>query len=190
MMARQRHRLCERSMTMAGKHLGVKSEEHLAPFKVTEFQKIFDRMREMHDLISRRAFELFEKGGRNLGRDLDNWFKAESELLHPVSISIDETDEGLKVEAEVPGFRAEELEVSVEPHRLTITGKRKAEKEEKKKGKTVYSERSTERILRVVELPVEVNTEAVSAVLKDGVLEFTMPKAVPAKKITIEKQAA
>jgi len=175
---------------MAGKHLAVKSEEHLAPFEVTEFQKIFDRMREMHDTISRRAFDLFEKGGRNFGRDLDNWFKAESELLHPVSISIDETDEGLRVEAEVPGFKAEELEVSVEPHRLTITGKREAEKEETKKGKTVYSERRAERVLRVVELPVEVNTEAVSAVLKDGVLEFTMPKAVPAKKVTIEKKVA
>lgn len=175
---------------MAGKHLAIRSEEHLAPFKVTEFDKIFDHMRELHDIISRRAFELFEKGGGIFGRDLENWFKAESELLHPVSISIDDTDEGLKVEAEVPGFKAEELEVSVEPRRLTITGVRKAGKEEKKKGKTVYSERSAEKIMRVVELPVEVNTEAVSAVLKDGVLEFTMPKAVPAKKVTIEQKAA
>ncbi len=175
---------------MAGKHLAVKSQEYPVPFKVTEIQKIFDRMGEMHDMISRRAFELFEKGGRNFGRDLDHWFKAESELLHPVSISIEETEEGLKVQAEVPGFKAEELEVSVEPYRLTIAGKRKTEKEEKKKGKTVYSERGAERMLRVVELPVEVNTEAVGAVLKDGVLEFTMPKVAPAKKIAIEKPAA
>ena len=175
---------------MAGKRLAVKSEEHPVPFKVTEFEKIFNRMRDLHDMISRRAFELFEKGGRVLGSDLDNWFKAESELLHPVSVSIDETDEGLKVQAEVPGFKAEELEVSVQPHRLTITGARKTGKEEKKKGKTVYSERSTERIMRVVELPVEVNTEAVSAVLKDGVLEFTMQKAAPAKKIAVEQKAA
>lgn len=175
---------------MAGKHLAVKSEEHIAPFQVTEFEKIFNRMREMQEIISHRAFELFERGGKIFGRDLDDWFKAESELLHPVNISIEDTDEGLKVEAEVPGFRAEELEVSVEPHRLTIAGKREAEKEEKKKGKTVYSERSAERILRVVDLPVEVNTENISAVLKDGVLEFMMPKAVPARKIIIETKAA
>lgn len=175
---------------MAGKHLAVKSEEHVAPFRVTEFEKIFDRMREMQEVISRRAFELFEMGGRMFGRDLDDWFKAESELLHPVSISIEETDAGLKVEAEVPGFKAEELEVSVEPHRLTIAGKREVEKEEKKKGKIVYSERSAERIMRVVDLPVEVDTEKISAVLKDGVLEFMMPKAAPAKKIAIEAKAA
>ena len=175
---------------MAGKHLAVKSEEHVAPFRVTEFEKIFDRMREMQEVISRRAFELFEKGGRMFGRDLDDWFKAESELLHPVSISIEETDAGLKVEAEVPGFKAEELEVSVEPHRLTIAGKHEAGKEEKKKGKIVYSERSAKSIMRVVDLPVEVNTEKVSAVLKDGVLEFMMSRAVPAKKIAIEAKAA
>ncbi len=174
---------------MAGKHLAVKSEERIAPFKVTEFDRIFDRMHEMQEMIARRAFELFEMGGRIFGRDLDNWFKAESELLHPVSISIEDTDEGLKVEAEVPGFKAEELDVSVEPRRLTITGKREIEKEEKK-GKTVYSERSAERILRVVDLPVEVDAEKVSALLRDGILEFALPKAVPAKKITIETKAA
>jgi HSP20 family protein len=175
---------------MAGKNLPVKSEEYLAPFNVTEFDRFFDRMREMQEAISRRAFDLFEKGGRIFGRDLENWFKAESELLHPVRVSIEETDEGLKVEAEVPGFKAEELEVSVEPHRLTIAGKREAEKEERKKGKTVYSERRAERVLRVVDLPIEVNTENLSAMLKNGVLEFMLPKALPAKKITIEQKAA
>jgi len=174
---------------MAGKHLAVKSEEHIAPFKVTEFEKIFDRMHDMQETISRRAFELFEKGGGIFGRDLENWLKAEAELLHPVKVSIEETGEGLNVEAEVPGFKAEELEASVEPHRLTITGKRETAKEEKK-GKTLYSERRAERILRVVDLPVEVNPDEVSAVLKDGVLEFTLPKVVPAKKISIEKKAA
>ncbi len=174
---------------MAGKHLAVKSEERIAPFKVTEFDRIFDRMHEMQEVIARRAFELFEHGGRIFGRDLDHWFKAESELLHPVSISIEETDEGLKVEAEVPGFKAEELDVSVEPRRLTITGKREIERE-RKRGKTVYSESSADRILRVVDLPVEVNAEKVSALLRNGILEFELPKAVPAKKISIEKKAA
>lgn len=175
---------------MAGKHLTLRSEGHIATLKQTEFEKILDRMHEMQEVIARRAFELFEKGGGIFGRDLDDWFRAESELLHPVNIRIAETEEGLKVEAEVPGFKAEELEVSVEPRRLTITGKREAVKEEKKKGKTIYSEREAERVMRSINLPVEVNAENVSAVLKDGVLEFTLPKAVPGRKITIEKKAA
>jgi HSP20 family protein len=175
---------------MAGKHLAITSHEHPAPFRVTEFDNIFERMREMREMISRRAFQLFEEEGRIFGRDLDDWFRAESELLHPVSVSIEETDEGLRVEAEVPGFRAEDLEVSVEPSRLTITGNREAGKDEKKKGKTVYSERTAERILRVIDLPVEVNAEGARATLKDGVLEFGMSRAAPAKKIIIEAKAA
>ena len=175
---------------MAGKHLAVKSEEHVAPFKLTEFDKILEHMREMQEMVAHRAFELFERGGRIFGRDLENWFRAESELLHPVNISIEETDEGLEVQAEVPGFKAEQLEVSVEPHRLTITGKREIKREEQKKGKTLYSERRAERLMRVIELPVEVDTAKISATLKDGVLEFSMPKAVRARKIAIEKRAA
>lgn len=175
---------------MPGKPLVVKSDEHLAPFKLTELDNLFENMWEMHEMISRRAYELFEEGGKIFGRDLDDWFRAESEFLHPVSVSIEETDDGLKVEAEVPGFKAEELEVSVEPRRLIITGKHEAGKEETKKPKTVYSERSTERILRIVDLPVEVNTEKVTATLKDGMLGFTMPKAAPAKTITIATKAA
>jgi HSP20 family protein len=175
---------------MAEKSITLRSGEGIVPLRLTDFDRIFDRMREMHDMIARRAFELFEEGGRIFGRDLDNWLRAESELLHPVDISIEETDEGLRVEAEVPGFKPEELEVSVEPRRLTITGKREAAKEEKKKGKTIYSERRAEQIMRVIDLPVEVSTENITATLKDGVLEFTLPKAVPAKKIAIEKIAA
>ncbi|MGA7590058.1 MAG: DUF2934 domain-containing protein, partial [Candidatus Sulfotelmatobacter sp.] len=36
--------------------------------------------------IARRAFELFEKRGSELGHDWEDWFQAESELLRPVSI--------------------------------------------------------------------------------------------------------
>src|SRR5574340_987809 len=161
-------------------HLAVRSEEHPARLEFTEFGNFFERLQEMHEMISRRAFELFEEGGRIAGRDLGDWFKAESELLHPVNVSIDETEEGLRVEAEVPGFKAKELEASVEPRRLTITGKCEVGREQKK-GKSIYSERNAERTLRVIDLPVEVNTETVGATLKDGVLVFMMSKATPAK---------
>lgn len=175
---------------MPEKHLAVRSDEHPVPFKLTESDNFFENMWKMHEAISRRAYELFEEGGKIFGRDLDDWIRAESELLHPVSVSIAETDEGLRVEVEVPGFKAEELEVSVESRRLTITGKHEAEKKETKERKTIYSERTAESILRVIDLPVEVNTEKVSAMLKNGVLEFTMPKAAPAKTISLETKAA
>jgi HSP20 family protein len=146
-------------------------------------------MQQLHDLIEHRAFELFDGNGKTFGHDLEDWFKAESELLHPVHVDFAESDGDLTVRAEVPGFTAKELEVSVEPRRLTITGKRET-KEERKDKKTIYTERCSDQVLRVVDLPEAVNADKASASLKDGVLELTMPKATPAKKISIESKTA
>lgn len=49
-----------------------------------------------------------------------------------------ESDDNLTVRAEVPGFNVKELEINVEPRRLTIAGKHQTQ-EEIKKGKTIYS---------------------------------------------------
>ena len=76
--------------------------------------------------ITRRAFELFEKRGREHGHDWEDWFKAESEFLCPVSISTSESEDRLSVRANVFGFTENELQVSIEPRRLAILGKKKA----------------------------------------------------------------
>ena len=91
--------------------------------KQSEPREIFSRMGRVHDLIERRAYEIFDHGGRFLGRDLSDWFQAEAELLHPVHLDIEESEEGFAVHAEVPGFTAKELDIHVEPRRLTIAGK-------------------------------------------------------------------
>lgn len=147
------------------------------------------RVAEMFDNISRRAYELFDGSGRHFGHDLEHWFKAEMELLHPVHVRVTESGNNLEVEAEVPGFNEKDLQVSVEPMQLTITGKRDSTKEEKK-GKTVYSESCSSEILRIVDLPVMVDPEKVTATLKNGMLQLTMPKAVRAKTVEIRSAAA
>ena len=90
----------------------------------------------------------------------------------------------------MPGFTTKDLQVSVEPDYLTITGKRETKEEREKEGKVVYSERCADEILRVINLPAAVDPAKVTATLKDGVLEMEMPKAVPPKKIKIEPKAA
>jgi HSP20 family protein len=174
---------------MPEKSFATQPAREITPFKFEEVEKVFDRMQKTYDSIARRAFELFESNGQIFGRDLEDWFEAEKELLHPVHINISETEGQLQVKAEVPGFSAKELEVSVEPCRLTITGKRET-KEERAEGKTVYSEYCANEILRVVDLPAKIDTAKVTATLKDGILEFAMPKAEPAKKVRIETKAA
>jgi len=150
---------------------------------------VFDRIQQTYGEIARRAFEIFENNGRWLGNDLEDWFRAESELLHPVHLEIAESDVNLTVQVEVPGFSTKELEINVEPRRLTIAGKHEAQ-EESKKGKTIYSERCAKEILRVIDLPAEVDSSKVSAILKDGILKMELPKAAHAKAVRIEPKSA
>lgn len=143
----------------------------------------------MFDAISRRAYEIFEGSGRTAGHELEDWFQAEKELLHPVHIQVNETESAVEVKAEVPGFNEKELEITVEPQMLTITGKRQTQKGEKK-GKTIYSEACSDEIMRVVELPVEVETDNIEATLKNGILQLELPKAAAVKSAKIETKAA
>ena len=150
---------------------------------------LFEQFDSIYDSIARRAFELFEGNGRWPGNDLGDWFRAESEVSHPVHLETRESDGSFTVEVEVPGFTAKDLEINVEPRCLRIAGKRET-KEEEKKGKAIRSERCADQILRAVDLPVDVDTAKVSASLRDGILTIDLPKAVHAKSVRVEPKTA
>jgi HSP20 family protein len=136
-----------------------------------------DRMNAILDEIAHRAFEIFESHGRVLGHHLEDWSKAEQELLRPVNIEMTESEGAFEIKAEVPGFTEKELEISVEPRRVVIVGKHEAKTEEQKKGKVICSETRAEQMLRVVELPGPIETAKVTAaLLKNGILKLTLPK--------------
>ncbi|MGH9679333.1 MAG: Hsp20 family protein [Candidatus Acidiferrales bacterium] len=144
---------------------------------------------EIYDTITRRAFDLFEGDGRWYGRDLENWLRAEREMLHPLPVEVRESDSDFTIQAEVPGFAAKDLEISVESRCLKIAGKRES-REEEKKGKRIRSEWSANQILRAIDFPADVDTSKVSASLKDGVLTIDLPKAPHAKSVRIEPRAS
>ena len=160
-----------------------------APMKLLPASNLFDRIQDLSNSIARRAFEIFEGRGRADGYHLEDWFRAESELLHPVHLEIAESDDAVTVHAEVPGFSAKELDVGLEPCRLTISGKRETHEERRSK-KTIYTEQCSSLIFRAINLPAEVDSSKVTATLKDGVLEIVMPKAAKAQKVRVEEKPA
>ena len=147
------------SRTTAAQH-AMESTATKAPgptaTKALATEDVFEQFDRIYDSIARRAFEIFSGDGYGFGHDLEHWFKAESELLHPVHMEVAESEEAVSVTAEVPGFEAKDLEIKLEPTRLTVSGKRET-KEEKKKGKTTYREHCANEILRIVDLPAEVD---------------------------------
>jgi HSP20 family molecular chaperone IbpA len=158
--------------------------------KVVEPKTLFERINHVREAIAHRAFEIFEKDGGFFGHDVDHWLKAEAELLHPVHVTVTESGNVVELEAEVPGFSSKDLEVSVEPGRVTISGS-KHENSVHKTGKVVYSEQCSDELLRVIDLPANVDASRATATLKDGVLALNLPKAAAQAKTTkIEVKAA
>ncbi len=92
--------------------------------------------------------------------------------------------ECLYFEAELPGLKIEDLDISVQGNQLAIHGKRLAEAP----SDIVYhrQERGTGEFSRIIDLPCEINPDAVEASLKLGVLRIKLPKAEAAKPKKIE----
>ncbi|MGB6624366.1 MAG: Hsp20/alpha crystallin family protein, partial [Candidatus Acidiferrales bacterium] len=152
-------------------------------------QELCEHTQDVFKLIARRAFEIFESRGHVQGNDREDWFHAESELLTPVKFHISESGEQLIAHAEVPGFNREEIKVSLEPHRLTISGKAEAS-ENHQSGKHVHSIGHTLLVLRIIDLPCEVDLSKAKATFNEGALEVVMPKAAPAKSVRVETKPA
>ena len=77
---------------------------------------------EIRDAIAHRAFELFEARGYEHGRDLEDWFRAESELVHPIKVKIEESERQVSVTAEMGDFGTEEVKIGVKPRQVIIWG--------------------------------------------------------------------
>jgi HSP20 family protein len=92
-------------------------------------------------------------------------------------VEIRQTPENILVTAAVPGFRPEEIEVSVRDRQLIITGKSEMSREKKEDADLLLSEWKSDRFFRRLTLPSPVREDKVEARLRDGVLELTLPKA-------------
>lgn len=93
---------------------------------------------------------------------------------------VKETKEAFVFKADLPGVETKDVEVSTTDNRLTISGKRTEEKEEK--SETTYRcERSFGSFTRAFTLPAGGDLERAAAELKNGVLTVTVPKKPEAK---------
>jgi HSP20 family protein len=103
------------------------------------------------------------------------------------ALNIWESGDNFLAEAELPGLKSEDLEISVVGSELTLKGRRPESADES----TSYHrrERGTGEFSRVVRLPMEVDADKVQAQLQDGVLRLTLPKAEAAKPRKIQVNA-
>ena len=125
-----------------------------------------------------------------LQREFDRAFTRAGDFFDPNApgsfpVDIRETTDNLFVEAELPGFEKDQIDVSLENRILTIAA---AREEIKKDGEHHLHERRTTRVSRAFRLPGTVDESNVEAALKDGILTLTLHKReeVKARKIEVK----
>jgi HSP20 family protein len=105
-------------------------------------------------------------------------------------LDIRQKDGEFLIEASVPGFKPEEVEITADQGVLTIRGERKVEREEE--GTYLRRERGMYSVVRQLTLPSDVKEDQISAAFKDGVLTVRIPRvAAPTpRRIPVSTQEA
>jgi HSP20 family protein len=96
-----------------------------------------------------------------------------------------EDEDGFHVRFELPGMKREDISIDVAEGVLRVSGERKDERI-KKEGGLYRSERAYGRFSRSIRLPSWADAEKAKAILKDGVLELSLPRSPESRPRKIE----
>lgn len=105
-----------------------------------------------------------------------------------IKMDVSEDDKAYHVKAEIPGVRKEDIKVSIDGDRVSISAEVRKETEEKKGETVIRSERYYGNQFRGFTLQQSVDATKADAKYDSGVLELTLPKREPAsaKEIAVK----
>ncbi|WP_324741648.1 Hsp20/alpha crystallin family protein [Tsuneonella sp. CC-YZS046] len=119
----------------------------------------------------------------DFGRDLPAALSSNKGGFIIPKVDVAETDEGLELTAELPGFDEKDVSLDIHDGVLTIKAEHKSEREEKDEKKQYHLvERSQGSFLRRLALPFEADADKASAHLDKGLLKVTVPRQASAEK--------
>jgi len=167
----------------------IKTNASIIPINAAP-KDLFHEMKDISSRIAQRAYEFFQLRGPENGHDLDDWFKAENEVLQFIPVEMKEMQDKIVVNAKVPGFDAKDLNIHVVANRLIIRGCNEKTTEKKKNGKVLYSETLGKQVFRSIELPNKVVFDLSCAKLVHDKLEILLPKEKKPAKIEVNELQA
>lgn len=156
---------------------------------VQKSESLWDQIRKMEDRITHRAHEIFEHHGSMFGRELDDWFTAENELIWKPAMELKEKDNHFELQAAIAGMDPKDLHVEVTPEELLIRGETRIEKKEEK-GQVHFSEFRSGSLFRSIHFPKRIDPNKVKAELRNGLLTITAPIAEESRARKIDIPAA
>ena len=136
------------------------------------------------------GYEAYDPIQREFDSMLGRFFGGAREggTFAPYGVDVREDADHLYVEAELPGFKKNEVDITLENQTLTIAAERNEEQKQgaEKQGDWLLHERRHTRFLRSFTLPPTVSDQKVDAKLNDGVLKITLDKREETKPRKIQ----
>lgn len=162
-------------------------------------KKSKEQNKKYYEETKKMRYDLVEKKSGPLGRFFQDFDSLMGDFFHEGSwdrfrgdsfsprVDIQESEDRIIVEAELPGMNEKDIRVEVKDRVLSIEGE-KGEDSESKDKKNYRIERRYGKFIRSFRLPEEVQVEKVKASYKNGVLSLELPKdkKQSAQKIQIE----
>jgi HSP20 family protein len=129
----------------------------------------------MNELRVKDLFDMdpLETSFRNLLRP---WRLEGVDRAPQIKIDLSEHDDSYMVKADIPGVRKEDIDVRIDRNQVTISAEVKQEKEEKKDGRVLRSERQYGFASRSFALASDIDDAKADARYQNGVLELRLPK--------------
>jgi HSP20 family protein len=114
--------------------------------------------------------------------------RGNANLMRPAETDVVETEREIRVVAEMPGLKRENIEIDIENNVLTLRGEKREERTEGDQQNSKYhlAERRYGVFTRSFVLPRDVDAERIAARFEDGVLTVTIPKSEKARRRRIE----
>lgn len=132
--------------------------------------------RDMHQMreMMNRMFDWTEK----MAPQANNAFVQEGFAVSP-PLDVEEKTDKYVLKLDMPGMDKNKLDIRITDENITVSGERKAQKEDSDQNGFKRFERSYGYFQRTIPIPENVKAEAVTAKYDQGVLEIIMPKLQP-----------
>jgi HSP20 family protein len=153
---------------------------------------LFESLNELQEAIRQKAFDLFSERGTIHGNDLEDWLRAERELVWVPQSETMEDDKQFRLRLIVPGLEAQDLQITAMPDAIIVQaeGTSKEAKETKEARTVPFRELRSRKLFRRFDFEEPIDPSRTEASLARGILEIVAAKAAPAKEVKVAVQGA
>ena len=148
-----------------------------------------EQRKRVHDAVAQRAFQICQMRKGMPGNPNEDWRRAESEICGALTCGFLVLEDRIHLSTDTKRFGEGDIEICVEPRRVTICGMESASKTPLRQ-ESAAVKRAAIATFRSVDLPEEIEPSRVTANLRGRSLEIDLPRIIGRTGAAVRTAAA